>query len=62
VQDIAIFSGRPAIVHRAGGSGHLTLMFEGLRESRTSSRACAVTLPLTEAERLRDLLAEQLRG
>ena len=61
VQDISIVSSRAPTVHRPEGARVIYLTFNGLRESRTIADKLTrvrVALPVAEALRLRDVLAE----
>jgi hypothetical protein len=64
VQDIGIVSSRAPTVDRPAGAKHVYLTFEGLRDSRTIAdkhTRVRVALPVEEADRLRQLLSQQLQ-
>jgi hypothetical protein len=61
MQDIGIVSSRAPTVNRPTSARYIYLTFEGLRESRTISdkhTRVRIALPLPEAARLYELLAE----
>ena len=61
MQDIGIVSSRAPSVDRPTSARYVYLTFEGLRESRTIAdkhTRIRIALPMLEAARLRDLLAE----
>jgi hypothetical protein len=61
MQDIGIVSSRAPTVNRPTSARYIYLTFEGLRESRTISdkhTRVRIALPLPEAARLGEVLAE----
>ena len=61
MQDIGIVSSKAPTVNRPTSARYIYLTFEGLRESRTIAdkhTRVRIALPMLEAARLRDLLAE----